>query len=89
MQLICNAETPNFLVMYILEKIKFKFLAPCFCHCCEHKFTQGHHPSCWHVFFVSNFCLFSLVLNYCEGVDMLREAGIDMNYDEDLRYVKG
>lgn len=35
------------------------------------------------------FCLFSLVLNYCEGVDMLREAGIDMNYDEDLRYVKG
>lgn len=26
----------------------------------------------------------SLVLNYCEGVDMLREAGIDMNYDEDL-----
>lgn len=26
----------------------------------------------------------SLVLNYREGVDMLREAGIDMNYDEDL-----
>ena len=29
--------------------------------------------------------LFSLVLTYREGVDMLREAGIDMNYDEDLR----
>lgn len=66
------------------EKNKLKFLAPCFCHCCEHKFIQGYHPSCWHF-----FCLFSLVLNYCEGVDMLREAGIDMNYDEDLRYVKG
>ncbi|XP_015773658.1 PREDICTED: aspartate--tRNA ligase, cytoplasmic-like [Acropora digitifera] len=26
----------------------------------------------------------SLVLTYHEGVDMLREAGIDMNYDEDL-----
>ncbi|XP_020616367.1 aspartate--tRNA ligase, cytoplasmic-like [Orbicella faveolata] len=26
----------------------------------------------------------SLVLQYREGVDMLREAGIDMNYDEDL-----
>ncbi|KAJ7391873.1 hypothetical protein OS493_016163 [Desmophyllum pertusum] len=28
----------------------------------------------------------SLVLQYREGVDMLREAGIDMGYDEDLRY---
>ncbi|XP_068716232.1 aspartate--tRNA ligase, cytoplasmic-like [Montipora foliosa] len=26
----------------------------------------------------------SLVLTYSEGVDMLREAGIEMNYDEDL-----
>ena len=29
--------------------------------------------------------LLSLVLQYREGVDMLREAGIDMEYDEDLR----
>ena len=28
---------------------------------------------------------FSLVLTYREGVDMLREAGVEMNYDEDLR----
>lgn len=30
--------------------------------------------------------LFSLVLKYHEGVDMLREAGVEMEYDEDLRY---
>ena len=37
--------------------------------------------------FLCGFCSFmsSLVLEYREGVDMLREAGIDMNYDEDLR----
>ena len=29
--------------------------------------------------------LFSLILQYKEGVDMLREAGIEMGYDEDLR----
>ena len=33
--------------------------------------------------------LYSLVLTYREGVDMLREAGIDMGYDEDLRYNQG
>ena len=31
------------------------------------------------------FIIFSLVLTYREGVDMLREAGVEMNYDEDLR----
>ena len=31
------------------------------------------------------FIFFSLVLTYREGVDMLREAGVEMNYDEDLR----
>ena len=29
--------------------------------------------------------LFSLILQYKEGVDMLREAGIEMGHDEDLR----
>ena len=39
------------------------------------------------VLLLCGYCsfLFSLVLQYREGVDMLREAGIDMNYDEDLR----
>ena len=39
------------------------------------------------VFFINFFYLFffSLVLTYREGVDMLREAGVEMNYDEDLR----
>ena len=35
------------------------------------------------IFFI--FIFFSLVLTYREGVDMLREAGVEMNYDEDLR----
>ena len=36
-------------------------------------------------FFIYLFIFFSLVLTYREGVDMLREAGVEMNYDEDLR----
>ena len=39
-------------------------------------------------YFIFHFLLlifFSLVLTYREGVDMLREAGVEMNYDEDLR----
>lgn len=37
------------------KKNQLKFWAPCFCHCCEHKFTQGHHPSCWQFFLFIQF----------------------------------
>jgi hypothetical protein len=31
------------------------------------------------------YIIYSLILEYREGVDMLRAAGIEMGYDEDLR----
>ena len=39
----------------------------------------------YYFFITFLFIFFSLVLTYREGVDMLREAGVEMNYDEDLR----
>ena len=57
-------------------------------HISKHKVMVVAQALGYFIFFFSIFFIFiffSLVLTYREGVDMLREAGVEMNYDEDLR----
>ena len=54
-------------------------------HISKHKVIVVAKALSFFFFFIFLFFFFSLVLTYREGVDMLREAGVEMNYDEDLR----